>query len=150
MPVLVVGETRFEGGGAPELQGMQLPGVMDEDEVLGLFRSSSLYLATSIYEPFGLAPLEAALCGCGVLARDIASLREVWGDAADYFTDGDTLQRLMLRLRDSPAELEALKRRSMGRALELSADRMVDGYCRLYQELLASRSGCEEVAAYAG
>jgi len=37
------------------------------------------------YEPFGLAPLEAALSRCAIVANDIPSLREVWGSAAMYF-----------------------------------------------------------------
>ena len=150
MPVLVVGEACFEGERAPELGTVEFLGRLDEDEVHEVLRTSSVYLATSIYEPFGLAPLEAALCGCGVVARDLPSLREVWGDAAVYFTDGGRLGEVLLRLRDSPTELEALKGRSKTRALELSADRMVDGYIVQYEELLATPTLHEEVVANAG
>jgi glycogen synthase len=149
-PLLVVGEAHFEGAQAPLLKTVKLLGRMDEDEVLELFRSSSLYLATSIYEPFGLAPLEAALCGCGVVARDIASLREVWGAAAEYFTDDIELDRLMLRLQDSPDEMESLRCRSTRRAGELSADRMVEAYLAQYESLLTATHEREDAAAYAG
>ncbi|WP_263385645.1 glycosyltransferase family 4 protein [Granulicella arctica] len=149
MPMRVVGEAHFEDERAPALKTVKFLGKLEEDEVLRNLRRSSVYLATSIYEPFGLAPLEAALCGCGVVARDIASLREVWGDAAIYFKDGNRLSDVMLRLRDVPEELEALRMRSMARALELSADRMVEAYIALYEQLLIVKSTHEEAVAYA-
>ena len=42
-----------------------------EAELMALLARSSIYIATSIYEPFGIAPLEAALCGCAVIANGI-------------------------------------------------------------------------------
>ena len=49
------------------------------------FRQSAIYLCASRYEPFGLAPLEAALCGCALVLRDLPSLREIWGNSALFF-----------------------------------------------------------------
>jgi glycosyltransferase involved in cell wall biosynthesis len=39
----------------------------------------------SLYEGFGLPPLEAMACGCPVLCSNAASLPEVCGDAVLYF-----------------------------------------------------------------
>ena len=150
MPVLVIGETCFAGEYAPKLTVGECVGRLEEDDLLAVFRSSSLYLVTSIYEPFGLAPLEAALCGCGIVARSIPSLREVWGGAAEYFADSVELSALLLRLQESPAELRALQDRSFRRASELSASRMIDSYEAAYSELLTTRSACEAYALYAG
>ncbi len=150
MPILVAGETHFQRTQTQDLKQVEFLGKLEEDEVLALLRRSSLYLATSIYEPFGLAPLEAALCGCGVVARDIGSLREVWGSAAEYFKDSETLSRLLFHLRETPKALRALQDRSMERALKLSADSMIDGYIAQYKKLLSRVRVHEEVAAYAG
>ena len=76
--------------------------MLSEDAVFAAFRSSSIYVAASRYEPFGLAALEAALCGCAIVARDIPSLREVWGEAAVYFRDAEGLERLLGALRLPP------------------------------------------------
>ena len=127
-----------------------LLGPLSEDEILSLFSTSCLYLATSIYEPFGLAPLEAALCGCGILANDIPSLREVWGDAAMYFTDAASLTALLLDLTAYPATLLHLRRRSLRRAHEFTRERMTDAYVNLYSELAKHQgktSICEEAVA---
>lgn len=58
-----------------------------------------------IYEPFGIAPLEAALCGCTVVANDIASLREVWGDDALYFDGPRSLSMLLHQLNRDKRQL---------------------------------------------
>jgi len=145
MPVLVAGETELEAPGA---------GALTEAEVLALFRRSSVYVAASVYEPFGLAPLEAALCGCAVVANDIASFREVWGDAALYFRGAASLEEILDRLVESGDALRAAQTRSQNRAMEFTAERMTDGYLSLYAELLESRlptledmNSAEEAAA---
>jgi glycosyltransferase involved in cell wall biosynthesis len=144
MPVVVAGETTLEDAAAA--------GALSEEEVLALFRCSSVYVATSVYEPFGLAPLEAALCGCAVVANDIESLREVWGDAAIYYRGAAQLRGVLDRLVERPDELRCARLRSQRRGLELSIDKMVDGYLGLYTELLTGRLTQERqrVAAYAG
>jgi glycosyltransferase involved in cell wall biosynthesis len=144
MPVKVAGETTLEGPGGA--------GALSEEQVLALFRRSSVYVACSVYEPFGLAPLEAALCGCAVVANDIGSLREVWGDAAIYFSGASELKSVLDRLTKTPAELHGAQLQARRRAMELTAERMVDGYLELYAELMEARERgvSVEAAAYAG
>ncbi len=127
MPILIAGEVTL---------GSAADGLLAEGELLALFRQSSVYVASSIYEPFGLAPLEAALCGCAVVANDIASLREVWGEAALYFRGSDQLRAVLNRLADDPAELARAQRSSLVRAREYTADGMVESYLTLYRELM--------------
>jgi glycosyltransferase involved in cell wall biosynthesis len=43
----------------------------------------------SVYEGFGLPPLEAARCGCPVVATRVGALAEVLGDAAVLVPPGD-------------------------------------------------------------
>lgn len=154
VPIFVAGDRQHQTAVAPQNIGdaVQL-GPLEECDLFALFRVSSMYIATSIYEPFGLAPLEAALCGCAVLANDIPSLREVWGDAALYFEDADALSRLLGQLHTSPEMLMEARQRAGTRALELNAARMTAEYLALYSELLASKSGelksHEDLAAYA-
>jgi glycosyltransferase involved in cell wall biosynthesis len=144
MPVVIAGETTLEGPGGA--------GALSEEQVLALFRRSSVYVAASVYEPFGLAPLEAALCGCAVVANDIGSLREVWGEAAIYFSGARQLKRSLDRLVETPSELRCAQLQARRRALEMTAERMVEGYLEIYRELLDGRERglSAETAAYAG
>lgn len=142
IPIYIAGERQHGSAVAPRQLGRSiLLGPLQETALLSLFAKSSLYIATSIYEPFGLAPLEAALCGCAVLANDLPSLREVWGDAALYFSGPRSLSTLLHQLNRNGEELARARRRAYARATELSAQRMTDGYEVLYRRLLASRPG---------
>jgi glycosyltransferase involved in cell wall biosynthesis len=54
------------------------------EELPALYAGAELFVFPSLYEGFGLPPLEAMACGCPVLVSNIASLSEVCGDAAYY------------------------------------------------------------------
>jgi len=55
-----------------------------------LYSRAEALVYPSIYEGFGLPPLEAMTCGCPVIASDAASIPEVVGDAAVLFDPDDT------------------------------------------------------------
>jgi glycosyltransferase involved in cell wall biosynthesis len=57
---------------------------IDEESKCALMKSASLLVFASLYEGFGLPPLEAMACGCPVIASDNSSLPEVCGEAAYY------------------------------------------------------------------
>ena len=142
IPIYVAGERQCGSSVAPRQVGHAvLLGALPQSSMLALMARSSIYIVTSIYEPFGMAPLEAALCGCAVVANDIPSLREVWGDDALYFDGPRALSALLHQLSRDEQQLAQARQRSFTRAKELTADRMADGYEALYRALLASRPG---------
>jgi len=57
---------------------------IDEESKCALMKSASLLVFASLYEGFGLPPLEAMACGCPVIVSDNSSLPEVCGEAAYY------------------------------------------------------------------
>ena len=140
IPIYVVGERHNGDSVSPRQIGHALLlGALSEASLLSLLARSSIYIATSIYEPFGFSPLEAALCGCAVVANDIPSLREVWGDAALYFDGPRSLSMLLHQLNRDEELLAQAQQRSFARASEMTVQRMTDGYEALYEALLASR-----------
>jgi glycosyltransferase involved in cell wall biosynthesis len=140
IPIYVAGERQCGSSVAPRQIGCSiLLGALPQSSLLALLARSSIYIATSIYEPFGIAPLEAALCGCAVVANDIPSLREVWGDDALYFDGARSLSTLLHQLNRNEQQLVQARQRSFAKANELTAHRMADGYEALYRALLASR-----------
>ncbi len=103
-----------------------------------LLGRSSVYVAASYYEPFGLAPLEAAMSGCALVLADIGSFRELWDGDALYFDRGDaaSLARALDRLHADPALHHDLRLRAMQRAWSRFDDRqMAARYARLYETL---------------
>ncbi|MGJ7509490.1 glycosyltransferase family 4 protein [Variovorax sp. GT1P44] len=53
------------------------------------YRSAAAFVYPSLYEGFGLPPLEAMSCECPVISSNAGSLPEVIGDAADFFDPND-------------------------------------------------------------
>lgn len=140
MPIIIAGEKDFESSRTKQFPAnMKTMGLLSQEEVLRTMRCSSVYLALSTYEPFGLAALEAAICGCAIVARDICSLREVWGEAANYFRDAAELEHLLVALRDNPHFLQQSQKASIEKATKYSASSMTAKYLELYSELMAGR-----------
>ena len=97
---------------------VSLVGAVTDAQLVALLRAATALVFPSLYEGFGIPPLEAMLQRCPVLASDIAPVREVCGDAVLYFdpTDVDSLSRAMRRALDDPGLLERLAGRGEQRA----------------------------------
>ena len=68
---------------------VEFTGYVDDDQLKQLYRKAKLFLFPSLYEGFGLPPLEAMACGCPVIVSKAASLPEICGDAAYYVNPYD-------------------------------------------------------------
>jgi glycosyltransferase involved in cell wall biosynthesis len=136
MPLLIAGESSSEQTRNVKPSGAaQWVGALTEMELLALFCESAIYICTSLYEPFGLAPLEAALCGCAVVARNVGSLREVWGDGAVYFGDADELSQTLQALSADPRRLERAQAASSARARNYTRHAMASAYRSKFEAL---------------
>ena len=71
-------------------ENIQFLGRVSDDELVRLYNQAACFVFPSLYEGFGLPPLEAMACGCPVLVSDIPVEREVCGDAALYFNPLDS------------------------------------------------------------
>jgi glycogen synthase len=143
-PVLLAGETDER---RPPRHARAL-GRMATRELARLMADAAIFAAPARYEPFGLAPLEAAQAGCALVLGDIPSLREVWGDDALFVDPGDddALAAALRLLIDDESLRHELASRARKRALRYTPDRMAAAYAGVYQ-LLAARRSAAEVAA---
>jgi glycosyltransferase involved in cell wall biosynthesis len=64
-------------------------GHIPDAELAGVYRAATGLIFPSLYEGFGLPPLEAMACGCPVAVADAAALPEVVGEAAPAFEPHD-------------------------------------------------------------
>lgn len=102
------GERAAIAGFGLEKQVMVLPRV-DEARLGNLYRNATLFVYPSLYEGFGLPPLEAMSAGCPVLVSHSSSLPEICGDAAHYFDPASpgALKQQLGRLLSDAALLRA-------------------------------------------
>ena len=74
----------------PEVaQRIHLTGFVEESDLATLYHNANVFVFPSIYEGFGIPPLEALAAGVDVISSDAASMPEVLGDAAFYFKSND-------------------------------------------------------------
>jgi glycosyltransferase involved in cell wall biosynthesis len=125
-------------------------GEQDEGQLRQLYSRCSTYAATSRYEPFGLAPVEAALSKCALIANDIPTFRELWGDSALFFqrNDPDALANAIETLADNPPLRRLYAEEAYERARSrFNSHRMVDEYEDLYKILVRGGRVHEYAAA---
>ena len=64
-------------------------GFVSDDDLAPLYAGAEAFVFPSLFEGFGIPPLEAMACGCPVVCSDRASMPEVCGDAAVYVDPSD-------------------------------------------------------------
>ncbi|HET7231638.1 MAG TPA: glycosyltransferase family 4 protein [Longimicrobium sp.] len=148
-PVHVLGETVAPHGSVFTARNLALHGRVERAEVDAWMRRASIYVAPSRYEPFGLAPLEAAVHGCALVLSDIGTFGELWNGCADFFPSGDAaaLADAMARLSADPRRITQLAEAARKRALRrYTARRMAQEYVSLYRELIHNQQPSRSVA----
>jgi glycogen(starch) synthase len=136
-------------GGVLQLPGnVRCIGQLGPAEMASWMARATIFALPARYEPFGLAALEAALCGCALVLGDIPTLREVWGDAALYASPDDdkALIEAITTLSTDWVQLRALSRAARARALELSPQRMAVRYSAVYDRLVDAAISPEVIA----
>ncbi len=122
---------------SPARKGLILTGYVLDDDLPTLIAAATAFVFPSLYEGFGLPPLEAMACGTPVLCSDRSSLPEVVGDAALLFdpTDEEAIRAAMRRIWADEALRAELRRRGLERAKRFSWRRTAETTLQLYRRL---------------
>ena len=124
------------GGGhdGPVPDGVEVRGLVSEDELVDLYRRAAALVFPSLYEGFGQPPLEAFACGCPVAAARAGSLPEVCGDAARLFDPHapEEIAAAVAEVLDAPDEWS---RRGLVQAARFTWERSARGHDDVYREL---------------
>jgi glycosyltransferase involved in cell wall biosynthesis len=114
-------------------------GFVPDKTLAVLYRLAGVFVFPSLYEGFGLPPLEAMASGTPVITSNVSSLPEVVGDAALLIDpyEPTAIAHAMHRVLTEPALREDLRRRGLLRVREFSWDRSVRRVHEIYQEVLA-------------
>jgi glycosyltransferase involved in cell wall biosynthesis len=100
-------------------------GYLSDDDLCALYSLCRAFIYPSIYEGFGLPPLEAMACGAPVISSSIPSITEVLGNAARLVspTDVDAISRSIIELWTNEDQRRRLSEAGTVRASEFSWER---------------------------
>lgn len=115
--------------------GVEQRGLVSSDGLAQLYRRAAALVFPSLYEGFGLPPLEAMASGCPVACSDAASLPEITGGAARLFDPTDPAS-IADGIRDVLDNAEQWRERGIGRAAQFSWDATARATEAVYRELL--------------
>jgi glycosyltransferase involved in cell wall biosynthesis len=117
---------------------INLTGYLTDEELCALYSSCRVFIYPSLYEGFGLPPLEAMACGAPVVTSRIASIAEVTGNAARLFDpqDVEALTRELHALLTNEQERRHLAALGLKRAAEFSWERTARATREVYEEAL--------------
>src|SRR5207245_2507795 len=90
-------------------------GVVPVEELASLYRTAACLVFPSLYEGFGLPPLEAMASGCPVAAARAGAIPEVCGEAAVYF-DPEDPEAIANGVREALALADELRELGIARA----------------------------------
>jgi glycosyltransferase involved in cell wall biosynthesis len=117
-------------------------GYVQENDLRVLYSAAKLFVYPSLYEGFGLPPLEAMACGAPVITSNTSALPEVVGDAAlliDPHHSEALRQAMQTVLRDDGLRLK-MRQQSLARAALFSWERTAEETLAVYQEACPEHS----------
>jgi glycosyltransferase involved in cell wall biosynthesis len=114
-------------------------GFVPDQTLAALYRLANVFVFPSLYEGFGLPPLEAMASGTPVITSNVSSLPEVVGDAALMIDPchSAAIADAMGRVLTDPALHADLRTRGLARAREFSWERSIKRVREIYDEVMA-------------
>jgi len=115
-------QLRRRAAGLGVSEYLELPGYVGDADLPALYRHASLLAWVSLYEGFGMPPLEAGACGTPVVASDVSCFPEVLGDAAVLVHPHDThaIATAIASLATDPQRRAEMGARMQARARQFS------------------------------
>jgi glycosyltransferase involved in cell wall biosynthesis len=109
-----------------------------DDTLIKMYNAAELFVFPSLYEGFGLPPLEAMACGCPVITSNTSSLPEVVGEAGLMIDphDVDSLTESMYKILSDNGLKKELSKKSLERAKMFSWQKTADQTLEVYKEVL--------------
>ena len=134
-------EEVFEQARVPGLEGrVRFIGFVDDADLPALYNLAGLFVFPSLYEGFGLPPLEAMACGVPVVCSKVSSLPEVVGDAALTIDPLDVtgLAEAMRRAIEDASLRSSLVQQGRARAAQFTWSKAAQELLKVYSDVIKS------------
>jgi glycosyltransferase involved in cell wall biosynthesis len=121
---------------------VKLLGRVTDDDLPKWYSACAVMAYPSLYEGFGLPPLEAMACGAPVVTSNVTSLPEVVGDAGIMVepTDAKALAKALSRVLCDDALRAEMRTKSLARAAQFTWARTAELTMESYRKVMAKRS----------
>ncbi|KKS94369.1 MAG: Glycosyl transferase group 1 [Candidatus Collierbacteria bacterium GW2011_GWB1_44_6] len=116
------------------------PGYIPDADLPALYSGCLAFVLPSLYEGFGLSPLQAMACGAPVAVSDISSLPEVVGDAGVLF-DPSSLQSIAAGIIEAIQNRSELRKKSLKQAAKFTWKHTAEETYKTYNEVLGLTAG---------
>jgi len=119
-----------------------MPGYIPDEDLSYLYNGAKLFVFPSLYEGFGLPPLEAMACGVPVITSNVSSLPEVVGDAGfmvDPYRVNELTGAMNLVLSDENLQ-EEMREKGLNRAKMFSWEKCARETLKVYEEVYQQRA----------
>lgn len=138
VPFYAAGPLRGPNGARLAVDHIKHLGVLSETELRAYLARRPIFACASLYEPFGLAVLEAAQAGCALVLSDMAAFRELWQDAAIFVPakEPHSFAAAIARLAANPSLRRALGAAARARAQNYTIEAMAQRMLQIYSALL--------------
>jgi len=139
-PVMAAGPTRGPNGQSFSFRNAKSLGEESNREVRQAMARAGIVVSPSIYEPFGLAALEAARAGSALVLADIPTYRELWGKAAIFADPYDpaAFGAAIETLIGDRALRHELGRQALKRSKRYATAAQAEAFLALYRQLMAA------------
>lgn len=110
----------------------------DDSVLASLYKNATAFVYPSLYEGFGMPPLEAMSFDCPVVCSDRSSIPEVVGDAGEYFDPQNTksIVEAITRVVNDRSHADELRKRGSRQIKNYTWQRCAEETFDIYQSLL--------------
>ena len=149
VPFYAAGPTSGPDGDSIRLENIRALGSLSEQEIGRRLAARPVFVSAALYEPFGLAILEAAAAGCPLVLSDIPTFRELWDGAATFVESSDDagFAAAISSILGDEAERAKLGAAARDRAGRYTPDLMAERMASIYRRLLAPAQVASKAAA---
>lgn len=142
-PLVLVGFKGWENTEVMELidkNSIEYLGFVSDNDLARVYNLASCFIYPSLYEGFGLPPLESMACGTPVITSNITSIPEVCEDAAIYvdpYSIKDIKEKIIMLLEDKKLQ-EQLIDKGLQRVKEFSWEKSANEHIEVFKKVLKS------------
>lgn len=122
-------------------------GYILDEELPALYSAAELFVYPSLYEGFGLPPLEAMACGTPVIVSNRSSLPEVVGDAGILIDPEDTdgIAEAMEKILQQPSLRKELSEKGLQQAKKFSWSKCASETIELYKQIYLQNQSISDI-----